>query len=115
MHIQFTDEQLDTIKRHLRARADIDGDGSPVAMVLDHIEEHEREQASESAVKYREAAKAGYYDEGELEIDDGAMVSLGGDDGAYVMAWRWVTNEEAGIKDVYDLEAENENEGNAQA
>ncbi len=28
--------------------------------------------------------------EGELEIDDNAVVSYGGDNGAYVQAWLWV-------------------------
>ncbi|MBI3835031.1 MAG: hypothetical protein HY287_11945 [Planctomycetes bacterium] len=28
--------------------------------------------------------------EGELEIDDNAIVSLGADNGAYVQAWLWV-------------------------
>lgn len=35
--------------------------------------------------------------EGELEIDDRAMVSKGDDDGAYVSAWLWVSNEAAGV------------------
>lgn len=28
--------------------------------------------------------------DGELEVDEGAIVSRGDDDGAYVMAWLWV-------------------------
>ena len=36
--------------------------------------------------------------EGELEIDDCAATSKGSDDGAYVMAWLWVDNSEAGIE-----------------
>ena len=34
---------------------------------------------------------------GELEIDDTAIISKGEDEGAYVQAWIWVTDEEAGI------------------
>ena len=34
---------------------------------------------------------------GELEIDDSAVVSKGDDPGAYVMAWLWVSDEDAGI------------------
>jgi hypothetical protein len=30
----------------------------------------------------------------ELEIDDSAQVSIGDDNGAYVMAWVWVEDEE---------------------
>ena len=48
--------------------------------------------------KYRAAAITSSRD-GELEIDHGAVVSKGDDDGAYVMAWLWVTDKEAGIDD----------------
>jgi hypothetical protein len=30
-------------------------------------------------------------------VDDNARVSTGGDDGAYVEAWIWVSDEDAGI------------------
>ena len=33
----------------------------------------------------------------ELEIDLGAVVSKGGDHGAYVMAWLWIGDDEADI------------------
>lgn len=32
--------------------------------------------------------------DGELEIDDGAPVSTGDDDGAYVQCWVWVADPE---------------------
>lgn len=35
--------------------------------------------------------------EGTLEVDPKAVVSRGSDDGAYVMAWLWISNEDAGI------------------
>ena len=55
-------------------------------------------QISSLALKaYREAAIDQYGNEGEVEIDDDAIVSLGDDDGAYVEAWVWVNKEEAGI------------------
>lgn len=31
-----------------------------------------------------------YHEDGEIEIDENARVSAGGDDGAYVEAWVWV-------------------------
>ena len=43
--------------------------------------------------KYRIAAKNQQCD-GELEIDPGAVVSKGGDPGAYVMAWLWIDDSE---------------------
>lgn len=45
---------------------------------------------------YLAAAKLRQKD-GELEIDNTAKVSLGDDPGAYVQAWIWVSNKEAGL------------------
>lgn len=101
-------EQIALIKSHIGARADIDGDDSPCAKLIEHIEKHERDQDSETAQKYRKAAIDTRYEEGELEIDDNSIVSMGGDDGAYVQAWVWIANEEAGVKDAYDCERESQ-------
>jgi hypothetical protein len=43
------------------------------------------------------AAALGHASEGELEVDVPAVVSRGDDPGAYVMAWIWITDEEAGV------------------
>jgi hypothetical protein len=43
--------------------------------------------------RYREAAKETYHRQGEIEIDDNAIVS-DSDDGAYVQAWVWVDVEQ---------------------
>jgi hypothetical protein len=39
---------------------------------------------------YRRAAQLFKSKDGEIEIDDNAEVSLGGDPGAYVQCWIWV-------------------------
>lgn len=39
---------------------------------------------------FRTRAKELYHEEGEIEVDGDAAVSLGNDDGAYVAAWVWV-------------------------
>lgn len=44
----------------------------------------------ERVEKIREMAVDQYHREGELEFDDGAIVSEGDDNGAYVQCWRWV-------------------------
>jgi hypothetical protein len=44
---------------------------------------------------YIEAADRIYGRDGELEVDDDAVVSRGADAGAYVQCWHFVTNEEA--------------------
>ena len=43
---------------------------------------------------YRLAAKRLCHIEGEVEIDDNAVVSKGEDDGAYVAAWIWIPDED---------------------
>ena len=47
--------------------------------------------------KYLKYARENLHEDGELEFDDDAAVSLGDDDGAYVMCWKWVSADEAGI------------------
>lgn len=46
---------------------------------------------------YIAAAKGRHGDDGVCEIDDNAIVSIGDDPGAYVMAWVWVDQDDAGI------------------
>jgi len=43
--------------------------------------------------QYIEAARDQYQHEGDIEIDDGAIVSRGSDAGAYVLAWVWVESD----------------------
>ena len=47
---------------------------------------------------FRIRAKELYHDEGEIEVDDNALVSAGDGDGAYVQAWVWVPSEEEQIE-----------------
>lgn len=46
----------------------------------------------ESDQAYRELARSQYQDDGSIEIDDDAVVSKSGADGAYVQAWVWVAD-----------------------
>jgi len=39
---------------------------------------------------FRARARELYHEEGEIEVDGDAPVSVGSDDGAYVAAWLWV-------------------------
>lgn len=39
---------------------------------------------------FRTRAKELYHEDGEIEVDSDACVSIGDDDGAYVAAWVWV-------------------------
>ncbi|MHB1768515.1 MAG: hypothetical protein ACYCUV_11785 [Phycisphaerae bacterium] len=49
-----------------------------------------QEKEAASSAEYLITARKIFEEEGELEFDDDAVVSLGADDGAYVMAWRWI-------------------------
>jgi len=58
---------------------------------------------------FRQRAKELYHDEGEIEVDDGATVSIGEDAGAYVQAWVWVPSEEGYEADDTMQAVENKN------
>lgn len=52
--------------------------------ILTKKEQEEREE------KIRELARQQHHVDGEVEVDDGGIVSEGDDNGAYVQAWVWV-------------------------
>ena len=58
---------------------------------------------------FRQRAKELYHDEGEIEVDDGAPVSIGEDAGAYVQAWVWVYSEKDDGADDAIQSVENKN------
>jgi hypothetical protein len=84
MRIRVEVSDLDSIKAgselHQRAAAQI---------AQDTLEPHQ--------IKYLKYAMEHLHEDGDLEFDDDAAVSLGDDDGAYVMCWKWVSSEAAGI------------------
>lgn len=49
---------------------------------------------SPEEVAYAQAARKNHHKEGDLEVDESAIVSKGDDDGAYVMGWVWVPKAE---------------------
>lgn len=53
------------------------------------------EASEQVAAPYRDAAKAKLHNEGVIEIDDDATVSVSEseDHGAYVQAWLWVSDD----------------------
>jgi hypothetical protein len=69
---------------------------SPLEALVERIATQKTEQADYQS--YRDAIST----HDELEVDDDAMVSVGDDPGAWVHAWIWVSNEEAGIPDEED-------------
>ena len=63
--------------------------------ISDLIERTQKAGAEKDA-RYLQTAKDNHYSEGDLEFDDGAVVSVS-DEGAYVQGWKWISDEEAGV------------------
>lgn len=59
----------------------------------------------EAAAKYVDYARENMIDEGNIEVDETALVSLSSDRGAYVQAWLWVDQAAAGVTE-YEQEQE---------
>lgn len=49
-----------------------------------------------------ENSEGGPSREGSVEVDDNALVSVSDDGGAYVQAWIWVSDEDAGVNSEED-------------
>ena len=63
-----------------------------IEALVDRLKTCRSEQVQPIAEAYRDHASEHLTDDGAVEIDDNALVSLGDDPGAYVMAWVWVDN-----------------------
>jgi hypothetical protein len=87
MWINLNEAEIELVKIALKDK------GAPFERIIDDIERSVDTQKGPEAAKYREMASELSKD-GVLEIDDGAIVSMGDDPGAYVMAWLWVSNGE---------------------
>ena len=94
MRIPLNDDQLKIVKLALNTLSTEDiSTEKPVAEILERIENCEKESKDENLRKYAKAAQKRQRD-GEIEIDDDAVVSKGEDAGAYVEAWLWVGDDE---------------------
>lgn len=58
---------------------------------MEHLPWKDEGYDKKLAARYVEAAGNIHTDEGTIEVDDDAIVSFGGDGGAYVQAWVWVS------------------------
>lgn len=61
------------------------------------VTEHVAQLTDPRCEAYRHAADERWAREGEIEVDESAVVSEGDDNGAYVQAWVWVYTHEAGL------------------
>lgn len=87
MWIHFTEEELTGVISVLRAAG--------AETIADNLYKTltDRLATKESDEAYIQKARMIHVEEGTLEIDDGAVVSVG-NEGAYVMAWAFVDNDE---------------------
>lgn len=83
-------------------------DPAEIDALVDRLKTCRSEQVQPIAEAYREYASEHLTDEGAVEIDDNALVSLGDDPGAYVMAWVWVDN--ADLPEKFRIAAEDDGE-----
>lgn len=91
MWVYLTEEQWQLMEAMLR-----DDNSQPATEIADRIKWY-RDNANDQALKgFRDAANRQISDEDDVE--EGAIVSVGTEDpGAYVMAWLWIANVDAGI------------------
>lgn len=127
MWLQLENEQIEAIELALSSKVrDLDqavqilndvGQTNSIQPILDirnrmdrarqDIAEKKAAQENPDVALYKAAALKEHHEEGECEIDDDAIVSMGADPGAYVMAWIWVAGAQAGISE--DKEGEDDN------
>jgi len=94
--LHFSD--IEEIGALLQSHPDREAASKALATLTQRCGGDESEAGRDEIAAYQRAADEHYGRDGELEIDDGAVVSRGDDAGAYVLAWRWVTDREAGLK-----------------
>ena len=94
MHIYFNSEQLTLIKTALTTSLEDptlnEIDREHTETILKHIDNQKQLQSSKLAEQYRSYAQNNLSTDGECEFDDDTLISIGDDDGAYVMGWIWV-------------------------
>ncbi|QWY83077.1 hypothetical protein [Rhizobium phage RHph_X66] len=97
MWINLTDDELKLVNLGLSKCQDhlIAGAEELAAKI------EEQQQVAPSDALYISAARE-HWASDDLEIDDDPRVSAGGDPGAWVHAWVWVRDDEAGVPDPDD-------------
>ena len=101
-HPSLLIHQQDQIELVLTALATLEPNqhhGAQARALRELLTDRIKEDSAKKAQRYREAAQREWTRDGELEIDDGAPVSMGDDPGAYVQAWVWISNDQAGVED----------------
>lgn len=98
MWVNFTEKELSAVVNGLKQLGTFDGESTENLMLK--IAEMTTPDSGDDA--YRNAIET----DDELEVDPDAVVSRGGDPGCWVMAWLWVSDEQAGMEEPEDDEDE---------
>lgn len=89
MWLNFNKREVEIIKEAMAAK------GRAGQEVLDTITHFQA--VVENAEKYK-AGAIGILQDQQVEVEQDAVISKGEEPGAYVMAWVWVTDDDAGIE-----------------
>lgn len=84
-----------TLPDRLRA---LIAEGLEFSAALSIFTDHQKATKPHLSVYRDNADSMSYVREGEVEVDDNAIVSKGDGAGAYVLGWVWVEDEAAGIE-----------------
>jgi hypothetical protein len=111
MYVHLTPEELAIVLKGLSDSNLVDHDpvsGSERVRLRAELYKKYQESQDSAAqaldLAFVTAAQNRHQDDSVCKIDDGALVSKGEDPGAYVMAWLWITNAEAGLTEPFEPE-----------
>ena len=88
MRLHIPDDKLFAVEYALRSHGE--------TKLADDIANQVRDFKDPAEVAYREEAK-NHQKDGEIEFDEDALVSIS-TNGAYVMGWYWIDEEDIGIE-----------------
>lgn len=104
MWINIDDDTEKSLKSLVNCNDLPAADDARVRQFVQDMDRRIAEDADPDNAKYRATAEEIHGHDGECEIDDGAVVSVSSDPGAYVMAWVWVYAKDAGLRHDCDEE-----------
>lgn len=90
LRLQVSPDEIKELRQVLKGRPEL-------ANLANRLETAITDRNHLNFWKFIRAAQSAGKD-GEIEVDDDASVSVSDDGGAYVMAWLWVYNHDAGIE-----------------
>lgn len=94
--VSFSNEEMAMLRRLLAYVEENTDRDTEIGLIRAKLDQYESPESKDQ--RFRTGAEGqSWVRDGECEIDDHAVVS-GSEEGAYVMAWVWVSNADAGIE-----------------